>query len=87
MGRRAVGALNDTPVEFKVELKESDPKPFPSVPVGPGTFNLERSTLVSRIRPRPWGSGRERFPLHDEESDALLCMFSKSDETLGTIEL
>ena len=32
VGRRAVGALNDTPVEFKVELKEPEPKPFPSVP-------------------------------------------------------
>ena len=52
LGRRAVGTLNDTPVEFKVELKEPEPKPFPSVPVGAGTFNLERSTLVSRTRPR-----------------------------------
>jgi hypothetical protein len=52
VGRRAVGALNDTLVEFKVEFKEPEPKPFPSVPVGAGTFNLERSTLVSRTRPR-----------------------------------
>ncbi len=52
VGRRAVGALNDTPVEFKVELKEPEPKPFPSVPVGTRTFNLERSTLVLRTRSR-----------------------------------
>ncbi len=51
-GRSAVGALNDTPVEFKVDLKEPEPQHFPSVLVGTGTFNLERSTLVSRTRPR-----------------------------------
>ncbi len=32
VGRRAVGALSETPVAFKVELKEPEPKPFPSVP-------------------------------------------------------
>ncbi len=44
--------LTTPPVEFKVELKEPEPKPFPSQPVGTGTFNLERSTHVSRTRPR-----------------------------------
>ncbi len=52
VGRRPVGALNDTTVEFMVELKEPEPKPFLSIPVGTGTFNLERSALVSRTRPR-----------------------------------
>ncbi len=52
VGRRAVGALDDTPVEFKVELKNPEPKPFLLVPIGIGTFNLEGSTLVSRARPR-----------------------------------
>ncbi len=51
VGRRDVGVLYDIPVEFKVELKEPEPRLLPSVPVGAGTFNLERSTLVSRTRP------------------------------------
>ncbi len=37
---------------FKVEFKKPKPQSFPSVPVGTVTFNLERSTLVSRTRPR-----------------------------------
>ncbi len=52
VGRCAVGAINDTPVEFKVELKEPEPKPFPSLHVGAGAFILERSTLVLRTRSR-----------------------------------
>ncbi len=52
VSRRAVGTLNDTPMEFKVELNEPEPKLFPSVPVGTETFNLERFTLVSRTGPR-----------------------------------
>ncbi len=52
VGCRVNGALTDTPVKFKVELKVVGLKPFSSVLVGIGTFNLERSTLVSRTRPR-----------------------------------
>ncbi len=43
--RRAVGTLDDTTVEFNVELKEPEPIFFPSVQVGAGTFILERSVL------------------------------------------
>ncbi len=52
VARRAVGALYDTPVEFKVVFKEPEPTRFPSVPVGFGTFKFERSNLVSQTRPR-----------------------------------
>ncbi len=56
---------NDTPVEFKFEFKEPELKPYPSVPVGIGTFNLECSNLVSRTQPR-----------HREGSDLLYRMLS-----------
>ncbi len=44
--------LNDTPVEFKVELKVVRLKPFSSAPVEAGTFDLERSTLMPQTRPQ-----------------------------------